>query len=51
MENGTLVTVNSAVFEADGGDLFALKAASQLAADGLGGTPSLVLCRTTAACR
>jgi hypothetical protein len=43
MENGTLVTVNSAVFEADGGDLFALKAPSQLAADGLGGTPSLVL--------
>jgi len=43
MENGTLVTVNSAVFEADGGDLFALKAESQLAADGLGGTPSLVL--------
>jgi hypothetical protein len=43
MENGTLVTVNNAVFEADGGDLFALKAPSQLAADGLGGTPSLVL--------
>jgi flagellar basal body L-ring protein FlgH len=43
MENGTLVTVNSAVFEADGGDLFELKAPSQLAADGLGGTPSLVL--------
>jgi hypothetical protein len=43
MENGTLVTVNSAVFEADGGDLFELKSPTQLAADGLGGTPSLVL--------
>jgi hypothetical protein len=43
MENGTLVTVNSAVFVADGGDLFELKSPTQLAADGLGGTPSIVL--------
>jgi len=43
MENGTVVTVNSAVFVADGGDLFELKSPTQLAADGLGGTPSIVL--------
>jgi hypothetical protein len=43
MENGTLVTVNSVVFVADGGDLFELKSPTQLAADGLGGTPSIVL--------
>jgi hypothetical protein len=43
MENGTVVTVNSVVFVADGGDLFELKSPTQLAADGLGGTPSIVL--------
>jgi hypothetical protein len=43
MENGTLVTVNNAVFAADGGDLFEFKSPTQLAADGFGGTPSLAL--------
>jgi hypothetical protein len=42
IENGTLVTVNSAVYVADGGDLFEFKSPTQLAADGFGGTPSLV---------
>jgi len=40
--NGTLITVNSAVFVSDGGDLFAFKAFAQLVADGFGGTPSIV---------
>jgi len=42
IENGTLVTVNSAVYVADGGDLFEFKSPTQLAADGFGGTPSIV---------
>jgi hypothetical protein len=40
--NGTLITVNSAVFVSEGGDLFAFKAFAQLVADGFGGTPSIV---------
>jgi len=40
--NGTLITVNSAVFVSEGGDLFAFKSFAQLVADGFGGTPSIV---------
>jgi hypothetical protein len=40
--NGTLITVNSAVFVSEGGDLFAFKTFAQLVADGFGGTPSIV---------
>ena len=40
--NGTLITVNSAVFVSEGGDLFAFKTFAKLVADGFGGTPSIV---------
>jgi hypothetical protein len=40
--NGTLITINGAVYNSDGGDLFEFKTLAQLVADGFGGTPSIV---------
>jgi hypothetical protein len=41
--NGTLITINGAVYVSEGGDLFEFKTPAQLAADGFGGTPSIVV--------
>ncbi len=43
IRNGTVVTLNSAVWVAAGGALFAFKSTAQLATDGYGGTPSIVI--------
>jgi hypothetical protein len=42
IRNGTLLTVGGAVWVANNSSLFEFKAASQLQADGYGGTPSIV---------
>jgi hypothetical protein len=41
--NGTIVTLNGTVFVAFGGSLYGIKSEAQLAADGFGGTPSIVI--------
>lgn len=41
--NGTIVTLSGTVFVAYGGSLFGIKSEAQLAADGFGGTPSIVI--------
>jgi hypothetical protein len=43
IRNGTVVTLNSAVWVADTGALYAFKSVAQLQADGYGGTPSIVI--------
>ena len=43
IRSGTVVTLNSAVWVASGGTLFAFKSMAQLQADGYGGTPSIVI--------
>ena len=43
IRNGTVVTLNSAVWVAVGGALYAFKSVAQLQADGYGGTPSIVI--------
>jgi len=43
IRNGTVVTLNSAVWIAYGGSLYGVKSVAQLQADGFSGTPSIVI--------
>jgi hypothetical protein len=43
IRSGTVVTLNSAVWVANAGALYAFKSVAQLQADGYGGTPSIVI--------